>query len=74
MEKMFDVVKSTLSGMFDLLLGLSAISILVEVIFGVGPFGLSVLGNVVGVIEKLGSSGFVGLIATFVLLSLLSKK
>lgn len=74
MEKVFDMIKSTVSGLFDVLLGLASIAILVEIVFGVGPFGWSVLSNVLGVIGKLGSSGFVGLIATFVLLSLLSKK
>lgn len=74
MEKVFDMIKSTVSGLFDVLLGLASIAILVEIVFGVGPFGWSVLSNVLGVIGKLGSNGFVGLIATFVLLSLLSKK
>ena len=74
MEKVFDMIKSTVSGLFEVLLGLASIAVLVEVVFGVGPFGWSVLTNVLGVIGKLGSSGFVGLIATFILLSLLSKK
>jgi|APGre2960657505_1045072.scaffolds.fasta_scaffold15315_2 hypothetical protein len=74
MEKLFGLIKTTITSVFELLVGLASVAVLVEVVFGVGPFGLSVLGNVVEVIGKLGSSGFVGLIATLVLMSLLSKK
>ena len=50
------------------------VGILVQVLFGSPVFGMDVVGNVVGLIESLGSSGFVGLLAVVALVSLLNRK
>ena len=50
------------------------VGILVQVLFGGPVFGMDVVGNVVALIESLGNSGFVGLLAVVVLVNLLNKK
>ena len=61
-------------GMTELMFAFLTIGILVQVLFGAPVFGMDVVGNVVALIESLGSSGFVGLLAVVALVSLLNKK
>jgi len=74
MEKIFENVKGFFSGVTDLLMTFLTVGILVQVLFGGAVFGMDVVGNVTGLIESLGNSGFVGLLAVIVLVKILDKK
>jgi len=74
MDKIFETVKSFFSGVTDLLMTFLTVGILVQVLFGGAVFGMDVVGNVTALIESLGNSGFVGLLAVIVLVRLLDKK
>ena len=56
------------------LLSFVSLSILAEVIFGMGVFGTSVVTNVMDIITALGEGGFVGLVALLILWSVFDKK
>jgi len=74
MENVFEKIKGFFTGMTELMFAFLTIGILVQVLFGAPVFGMDVVGNVVALIESLGSSGFVGLLAVVALVSLLNKK
>lgn len=74
MEKVFEMMKGFLKGMSELMFSFLTIGILVQVLFGSPVFGMDVVGNVVGLIESLGSSGFVGLLAVVALVSLINRE
>jgi len=74
MEKIFGSIKTFFSGVTELLFTFLALGILVQVLFGGAVFGMDVVGNVTSLIETLGNSGFVGLLAVIVLVKLLDKK
>jgi len=56
------------------MLSFVSLSILAEVIFGVGIFGTSVVSNVMGLVQSLGEGQFVGLIALIILVQIFQKK
>ena len=60
-------VTSLISGLTGVVVNLVALGILVEVIYGSGIFGMGIIGNVVKIINSLGTSGFTGLVALLVL-------
>jgi hypothetical protein len=74
MENVFEKIKGFFKGMTELLFAFLTIGILVQVLFGAPVFGMDVVGSIVGLIESLGSSGFVGLLAVVALVSLINKK
>jgi hypothetical protein len=74
MENVFEKVKGFFKGITDLMFAFLTIGILVQVLFGAPVFGMDVVGNVVALIESLGSSGFVGLLAVVALVFLLNRK
>ena len=74
MEKIFETVKGFFTGVTDLLMTFLTVGILVQVLFGGAVFGMDVVGNVTALIESLGNSGFVGLLAVLILVTLLDKK
>ncbi len=74
MEKIFGNIKTFFSGVTELLFTFLTVGILVQVLFGGAVFGMDVVGNVTALIESLGNSGFVGLLAVVVLVKLLDKK
>ena len=74
MEKIFGNIKTFFSGVTDLLMTFLTVGILVQVLFGEAVFGMDVVGNVTALIESLGNSGFVGLLAVVLLVKLLDKK
>ena len=63
-------INESVGGLTSLVMNLLALGILVEVIYGAGIFGMGIVGNVVALINSIGSSGFVGLLSLVVLLSL----
>ena len=74
MEKIFETVIGFFTGVTDLLMTFLTVGILVQVLFGGAVFGMDVVGNVTTLIESLGNSGFVGLLAVLILVKLLDKK
>jgi len=74
MDKIFEIIKSFCNNMNDLLLAFLSVGILVQVLFGGSVFGMDVVGNVTKLINSLGNSGFVGLIAVILLMKILDKK
>ncbi len=74
MKDILDKVNEGIGGLTTLVMNLLALGILVEVIYGAGIFGMGVVGNVVALINSIGSSGFVGLLSLVVLLSLFRGK
>jgi len=73
MDKIFGKIKGFFTGLNELMLSLLSVGILVQVLFGGDVFGMDVVGNVVALIESLGSSGFVGLLAVIILVKLLDR-
>ena len=67
-------INDGVGGLTTLVMNLLALAIIVEVIYGAGSFGMGVVGNVVALINSIGSSGFVGLLSLIVLLSLFRGK
>ena len=67
-------VKGFLGGLSTIMLSFVSLSILAEVIFGVGVFGTSVVSNVMGLVKSMGDGGFVGLIALIILIQIFQKK
>ena len=74
MKDILEKVNESVGGLTTLVMNLLALGILVEVIYGAGIFGMGVVGNVVALINSMGSSGFVGLLSLVVLLSLMKGK
>ena len=74
MENIFNMVNGFFGKMTSLFKGLLSFGIMAEILFGSPVMGMSVIGNVMGVINMLGDNGVVGLIALVILYGLLDKK
>ena len=74
MKEVMDKITTFLGGLTAIMLSFVSLSIIAEIIFGVGVFGTSVVANVIELISSLGDGGFVGLIALIVLIQLFQKK
>ena len=74
MENIFNMVTGFFSKMTTLFMGLLSFGVMAEILFGSPVMGMSVIGNVMDVINMLGNNGVVGLIALVVLYSVLEKK
>ena len=74
MENIFNMVNGFFNKMTSLFLGLLSFGVMAEILFGSPVMGMSVIGNVMDVINMLGNNGVVGLIALVVLYSVLEKR
>ena len=74
MENIFNLVNGFFGKMTSLFVGLLSFGVMAEILFGSPVMGISVIGNVMDIINMLGSNGVVGLIALVILFSLLNKK
>ena len=74
MEEIMNKVKGFLGGLSTIMLSFVSLSILAEVIFGVGVFGTSVVSNVMELVKSMGDGGFVGLVALIILIQLFQNK
>lgn len=74
MESVFGYVTNFFKSMTSLFLVMLTFGILAEIVFGGPVFGISVITNVMDLINLLGDNGFVGLVALVILYELLSKK
>ena len=74
MENIFNLVNGFFGKMTSLFMGLLSFGIMAEILFGSPVMGMSVIGNIMDIINMLGSNGVVGLIALVILYGLLNKK
>jgi len=74
MDNIFKTIKGFFTNISDLMITFLSVGILVQVLFGGAVFGMDVVGNVTGLINTLGNSGFVGLLAVILLMKILDKK
>ena len=74
MENIFNLVNGFIGKMTSLFVGLLSFGVMAEILFGSPVLGMSVIGNVMDVINLLGDNGVVGLIALVILYTLLEKK
>ena len=74
MKDIFSKIGDFFGGLTMILLSFVSLSILAEVIFGVGVFGTSVVTNVMDIVKVLGDGGFIGLVALLLLWSVFDKK
>jgi|TARA_R100001163_G_C4968702_1_gene129501 hypothetical protein len=74
MENIFSLVNGFIGKMTSLFVGLLSFGVMAEILFGSPVLGMSVIGNVMDVINLLGDNGVVGLIALVILYTLLEKK
>ena len=73
METVFNYATTFFKSMSNLFLVMMSFGILGEIIFG-NVFGISVIANVMDVINLLGDNGFVGLVALLILLKFVDQK
>ena len=74
MENIFNLVNGFFGKMTSLFMGLLSFGVMAEILFGSPVMGMSVIGNIMDVINMLGNNGVVGLIALVILYGLLDKK
>jgi|TARA_B110001450_G_C17556383_1_gene454839 hypothetical protein len=75
MDNVFKYFNGFFKGLTGLIMTVLGLGVAVEILFGGGAlFGISVIENVMGVVNGLGNAGFGGLIALLVLFSLLTAK
>jgi hypothetical protein len=73
MKEIMATVNGWITGITEMLLNFIAVGAIVEVLFGTGVFGVSVIGNLTAIIDGFGSSGFAGLLALLFLVGLYKK-
>ena len=73
MKEVISMVKVWIDDLVHLLMSFVAVGAMSEVIFGSGVFGVNVIGNLTGIINQFGTSGFAGLVAMLVLVGLFRK-
>ena len=73
---MVDKIMSWIRQLTELGLGIIALGVVLQVIFGAAvPFlGLDIVGSVVALVKQFGSEGLVGLVAVWVLWGIYSQK
>jgi len=74
MEKVFNIVTGFVNKMTGLFLTMLSFGVMAEILFGSPVMGMSVIGNVMDIINVLGDNGVVGIIALVVLYQLLDTK
>ena len=74
MEKVFDMVTGVVNKMTGLFLTMLSFGVMAEILFGSPVMGMSVIGNVMEIINVLGDNGVVGIIALVVLYQLLDTR
>ena len=67
------MVSGFFSKMTTLFMGLMSFGVMAEILFGSPVMGMSVITNVMDIINMLGNNGVVGLIALVILYKLLDK-
>ena len=74
MENIVNKVNGFFSKMTTLFVGLLSFGVMAEILFGGPVLGMSVITNIMDIINLLGNNGVVGLIALVILYELINKK
>tara|TARA_R110000787_G_scaffold149408_2_gene263348 strand:- start:149 stop:373 length:225 start_codon:yes stop_codon:yes gene_type:complete len=74
METVFNYATNFFRSMTSLFLVMVSFGIMAEIVFGEAVFGISVISNVMDVINLLGDNGFVGLVALLILFKFVDQK
>lgn len=74
MDNIFNVVVDFIGKLTKLIIAMLSLGIVAEILYGSPVMGMSVMDNIVGVINMIGGNGVVGLIALVVLFKLLEKE
>ena len=74
MENVFNYATSFFKGMTSLFMVLLSFGVMAEIVFGSPVFGMSVISNVMEVINLLGNNGFVGLVVLIILFKFVDLK
>ena len=76
MEKVTSQLTDVIKGISELGIGLIALGIIAEIVFGKGAiFGASVVGNLSAIVAAIGGeNGFIGLVAIILIFALLRKR
>ena len=74
MESVFNYATSFFKGMTALFMVLLSFGVMAEIVFGSPVFGMSVISNVMDLINLLGSNGFVGLVVLIILFKFVDLK
>ena len=74
MENVFNYATSFFKGMTSLFMVLLSFGVMAEIVFGSPVFGMSVIGNVMEVVNLLGNNGFVGLVVLIILFKFVDQK
>ena len=74
MENIFNLVNGFFGKMTSLFMGLLSFGIMAEILFGTPVMGMSVIGNVMEIINMLGNNGVVGLIALVILYGMFNNE
>ena len=70
----FAIVSEWVSGLTNMFAGFVALGVLGELILGSPIFGVSIVGNLIGLVSQFGSNGFAGLVALLILVGLYNNK
>ena len=73
MESIFKYATSFFKSMTALFMVLLSFGVMAEIVFGSPVFGMSVISNVMDVVNLLGNNGFVGLVVLIILFKVLDK-
>jgi len=69
----FSATGEWMTGLVELFTGFVCLSVLAEVIFGTGIFGVNVVSNLTAIVNTFGNNGFAGLLALLILVGLYKK-
>ena len=69
-KTMFATVGDWVEGLVQLSMGLVALAVLTEILFGTAYFGTSVLTNIVSLVGSVGSAGFAGVVSLLILVGM----
>ena len=70
----FSIVGDWVAGLTNMLAGFVALGVLCEIILGTPLFGVSIVGNLIGLVGQFGANGFAGLVAMLILVGLYNGK
>ena len=70
----FAIVGEWVGGLTNMFAGFVGLGVLVEIILGSPLFGVSIVGNLVGMVSQFGDNGFAGLVALLILVGLYNNK
>jgi hypothetical protein len=74
MDNIFTITVGFIGKLTNLIVAMLSLGIVAEILYGSPVLGMSVMDNIIDVINMLGSNGVVGLIALVILYQLLEKK